>query len=329
MRVVSGIQPSGDVHLGNYFGAIRQFLTLEEEHECFFFVADYHALTTVRDGEALRRRSIDCVRDYLALGLDGEKAAIFLQSDVPELTELAWVLSTVTPLKLLEGCEAYKEKIARGLPPDHGLFAYPVLMAADILIYRSELVPVGRDQQQHVEVACEIAKRFNKLYGEVFRIPKAYMIDRVAIITGTDGRKMSKSFGNTIGVFDTDEEVRAKVMGIQTNSQAIVAPRDPLAESVFALFRLFADDEEYAATQGDFQTAKIGNREVKKRLIELVNGHFAEARRRYRELEANPQRVWDVLAKGREKARGVARETLARVREAVGLSGKPGAGQGV
>ena len=320
MRVVSGVQPSGDLHLGNYFGAIKQFVDLQDEHECFFFVADYHALTTVHDAKRLRRLSLETVCDYLALGLDPGRSVIFLQSDVPELTELAWILSTITPLELLTHCKAYQQKIERGLSPHHGLFAYPVLMAADILMYGSDLVPVGEDQRQHVDVACEIARRFNEAFGETFTPPKAHILESAAVITGLDGRKMSKSYKNTIGVFDPADVLRAKVMTIKTDSQAVIKPRDPLSASVLTLFRLFADDGEYEQTCRDFATATIGNAEMKKRLIELIDERFADARKRRAELLADAGGLAAILTKGREKARGVATDTLQRVRAAVGLS---------
>lgn len=320
MRVVSGVQPSGDLHLGNYFGAIEQFVALQEQHECFFFVADYHALTTVHDAERLRRLSIETVSDYLALGLDPERSVIFVQSDVPELTELAWILSTVTPLELLMDCKAYQQKIEQGLPAHHGLFAYPVLMAADILIYESDLVPVGEDQRQHVGVAREIAAAFNETFGNTFKMPRAHILESAAVITGLDGRKMSKSYKNTIGVFDSEDEVRNKVMHIKTDSQAFVKPRDPLSASVFALFKLFAAEDEYHDLYRQFAVAKIGNQDIKKRLTELINERFASARARRAELLGNPNSLAAILKKGSDKARGVARETLIRVRKAVGYS---------
>ena len=320
MRVVSGVQPSGDLHLGNYFGAIEQFLDLQDRHECFFFVADYHALTTVHDAERLRRLSIETVSDYLALGLDPDRSVIFVQSDVPELTELAWILSTVTPLQLLTDCHAYQQKIEQGLPAHHGLFAYPVLMAADILIYGSDLVPVGEDQRQHVDVACKIATAFNETYGDTFPLPRPHILESAAVITGLDGRKMSKSYKNTVGVFDSEEEIRNKVMHIKTDSQAIVKPRDPLAASVFALFKLFAARDEYEDLHRQFAIAKIGNQEIKKRLIELINERFASARAKREDLLANPDSLAAVLKKGSDKARAGARETLDRVRKAVGYT---------
>ncbi len=319
MRVLSGIQPSGNLHLGNYFGAIRQYLALQKEHECFYFVANYHALTTVRKAEEMRRLTRDCVCDYLALGLDPEKAVIYVQSDVPEVTELAWILTTVTPMGLLQRCHAYKEKIAEGVPADHGLFAYPVLMAADILIYEAELVPVGQDQKQHVEVARDIAERFNNQYGEVLRLPEPCILPEAALVPGTDGRKMSKSYGNEIGIFDGDEEVRAAVMRMKTDSKGISEPKDPEGCNVFALLRLFADEVERKEKDERYRKGGIGYREMKERLVELVLERFSEAKRKREELEGRSEYVRDVLEEGAKRARDAARPTLERVRGAVGV----------
>jgi len=319
VRVLSGIQPSGELHLGNYFGALRQYIRMQDQYECFFFVANYHALTTVRDGERLRRLSFACAADFLALGLDPERAALFLQSDLPEVTELAWILTTVTPMGLLQRCHAYKEKLAQGLPADHGLFAYPVLMAADILIHNADLVPVGQDQKQHVEVCRDIALKFNGFFGEVFHLPEAYILSDVAVVPGVDGRKMSKSYDNTIGIFEPEASVRKKIMSIKTDSTPVEAPKDPERCNLFALFRLFAPEEERAEVARRYREGGIGYAEVKKRLVELVLNHFGEARERRRELEAKPELVREALASGAERARASARKTLDAVRRAVGV----------
>jgi tryptophanyl-tRNA synthetase len=319
MRVLSGIQPSGELHLGNYFGAIRQYLRLQADHDCFFFVANYHALTTVREPEALRAQSVDTAADYLAFGLDPERATIFLQSDVPEVTELAWILSNVTPMGLLERCHAYKEKVAQGIPANHGLFAYPVLMAADIVIYDSDLVPVGQDQKQHVEVTRDIAEALNRTYGEVLRVPEPYILSEVAVVPGTDGRKMSKSYGNTIPVFEPDRKTRSRIMKIETDSTPVADPKDPDKCNVFNIFRLFADQAERDEVARRYREGGIGYAEVKERLAELVREHFAEIKAKREELAARPEAVRQVLAAGAEKARASARKTLARVRTAVGL----------
>ena len=319
MRVLSGIQPSGGLHIGNYFGAVRQFLELQKEHECFFFLANYHALTTVRKGPELRKMSHAAAADYLAFGLDPQRAAIFLQSDVPEVTELAWILSTVTPMGLLERCHAYKDKVAQGFTPNHGLFAYPVLMAADIVIYDADLVPVGQDQKQHVEVARDIAEAFNRNYGDILRLPKPYILGDVAVVPGTDGRKMSKSYDNTIPVFESPKETRKRVMRIVTDSTPVEAPKDPTKCNLFAIFKLFADEAEREEIARRYREGGLGYGEVKKRLAELINERFEGARSRREELARNPEEVARVFAVGAEKARTAARKTLARVREAAGL----------
>jgi len=316
MRVLSGIQPSGNLHLGNYFGAIQQYLELQNEHDCYFFVANYHAMTTVTDAAQLRRLTAECVRDYLALGLDPQKAAIFLQSDVPEVTELAWILSTVTPMGLLQRCHAYKDKVARGIAAHHGLFAYPVLMAADILIYEADIVPVGEDQKQRVEVARDIAGCFNSRYGEILKLPEGRPW---GLLPGTDGQKMSKTYGNTIGIFDGEDEIRAKVMGITTDSRPVDEPKDPETCNVFALFRLFADETERRDVERRYRAGGIGYRDMKERVTQLIVAHFAEAKAKRRELGQGGDYVVRVLQRGRRKAVHVARRTLDRVREAVGL----------
>lgn len=319
MRVLSGIQPSGQLHLGNYFGAIRQYLRMQHEHECFFFIANYHAMTTLHDGPALRRNSFDAAADFLALGLDPERATIFLQSDLPEVTELAWILSTITPMGLLQRCHAYKDKVAQGISPDHGLFAYPVLMAADILIHRSELVPVGQDQKQHVEVSRDIAQKFNSIYGDVLTLPEPYILADVAVVPGVDGRKMSKSYGNTIGMFEPPREIEKKIMSIKTDSTPVEAPKNPETCNVFALFRLFASESEREDVRRRYLEGGIGYGEVKRRLVELVLEHFREARERRAELSANPEIVRKVLARGAERARESAAITMREVRRAVGV----------
>ena len=216
MRVLSGVQPTGKLHIGNYFGAIRQYVQLQDEHEGFYFLANYHAMTTIHDGELLRSQTLELATDFLALGIDPTRALVFRQSDVPEVTELSWILSTITPMGLLERCHAYKDKTSQGLPSDHGLFAYPVLMAADILIYDSQLVPVGQDQKQHVEVTRDLAERLNNIYGELLVVPEPYILDDTAVVPGLDGRKMSKSYDNTSGIFEPDKNIKKKIMSIGT-----------------------------------------------------------------------------------------------------------------
>ena len=319
MKVLSGIQPSGELHLGNYFGAIRQYLKMQYEHECYFFIANYHAMTTIRDGGQLRALSSAVLTDFLALGLDPERAALFLQSDLPEVAELTWILGTVTPMGLLERCHAYKEKLAQGLSADHGLFAYPVLMAADILIHGADLVPVGQDQKQHVEVSRDIAQKFNNTFGEVLTLPKPYILSDVAVVPGIDGRKMSKSYDNTIRIFEPEESLKKKIMSIKTDSTPVEEPKNPDTCSVFAMFKLFAPDDECTAVERRYRDGGIGYGTVKKRVLALMLDHFKDARVRRAELEANPELVRKALALGTEKARASAHETMRAVRKAVGV----------
>ena len=319
MKVLSGIQPSGALHLGNYFGALRQYVALQDEHECYFFVADYHAMTTVHDGPTLRRNSLEVTADFIALGLDPERAAIFLQSDLPEVTELSWILSTITPMGLLQRCHAYKEKVAEGASADHGLFAYPVLMAADIIIHNAERVPVGQDQKQHVEVSRDLAQKFNAVYGEVFTLPQPHILKQVAVVPGVDGRKMSKSYDNTIGMFEPERELKRKIMGMKTDSTPVAEPKNPEKCNVLALLRLFAAEDELAEVERKYREGGIGYGTVKKRLVELVLDYFGAARVRRAEMAAHPELVAQALALGAEKARASARRTMAAVRRAVGV----------
>ena len=319
MRVLSGIQPSGKLHIGNYFGAMRQHLQLQADNEGFYFIADYHAMTSNPAPENLSRHSLDVVMDYIALGLDTDKTVFWRQSDVPEVTELAWVLSCVTPLGLLQRCTSYKDKVAQGLSPNHGLFAYPVLQAADILAYHSNLVPVGADQKQHIEVTRDIAERFNNEYGPVLTIPRDYILESVAVVPGLDGRKMSKSYGNTIEIFETEAGVKNKIMRMQTDSTPVEAPKDPDKCNVFALLRLVASPEELAEWDRRYRSGGVGYGEAKKRAVELMHAYFRPYRDKRVSLEKDPDRVRHVLAEGARKARAVAHRTLEQVREAVGL----------
>ncbi|UCG55694.1 MAG: tryptophan--tRNA ligase [Phycisphaerales bacterium] len=321
MRVLSGIQPSGRLHIGNYFGAMRQHLKLQAEHECFYFIADYHALTSNPSPSEVARYSLDVTMDYLALGLDAEKTVFWRQSDTPEVTELTWLLSCVTPMGLLQRCVSFKDKVAQGLSPSHGLFAYPVLQAADILIYQSNLVPVGADQKQHIEVTRDIAVRFNNTFGEVFTIPEEHIIESVAIVPGTDGRKMSKSYGNTIEIFEPENSVKKKIMKIVTDSTPVEDPKDPDKCSVFALLKLLTSPEELAEWENRYRSGGMGYGEAKKRLAELMIEFFAPFRQKRAELENNMDHVKQVLADGAERARAVATKTLVQAREAVGLGG--------
>ena len=319
MRVLSGIQPSGRLHIGNYFGAIRQHLQLQAEHECFYFIADYHALTSNPSPKAVQEYTLSVATDYMALGLDTEKTVFWRQSDMPEVTELTWLLSCITPMGLLQRCVSYKDKVAQGLSPNHGLFAYPVLQAADILIVQSDLVPVGADQKQHIEVTRDIAMRFNTAYGETFKIPRDYIIESVAVVPGTDGRKMSKSYGNTIEIFEPEKSVKNKVMKIVTDSTPVEAPKNPEKDNVFALLRLFASPEELAEWDRRYRSGGMGYGEAKKRLAELMIEYFKPYRQKRSELEKNPDAVNAMLKRGAERARAVATPTLVAARKAVGL----------
>jgi tryptophanyl-tRNA synthetase len=320
-RILSGVQPSGFVHIGNYFGAIREHLRLQHESpgNAFYFIADYHSLTTIRDPKVLAQNTMDLAIDYLALGLDPAKAIYYRQSDLPEVTELAWMLSTVTPMGLLERCTSYKDKIAKGASADHGLFAYPVLMAADILIVQSDIVPVGADQKQHVEVTRDIAGKFNNIYGECFKLPAPRIREETAVVPGIDGQKMSKSYGNGIGIFEEGKPLKKKVMSIVTDSTPVESPKDPDKCNAFALLKLFASEEETAKWRERYRAGGVGYGEVKQRIVALMEEHFADARAKRRDLEKNPDYVEGVLRQGAEKAREVAAKTLDKCRQAVGL----------
>jgi len=319
MRILSGIQPSGKLHLGNYFGMMRPALQLQEKGEVFLFIANYHALTTVDKPEALRQGTRDVAIDFLACGLDPARTVFFRQSDVPEVHELAWLLSIVTPVGLLERCHSYKDKLARGFAPSHGLFAYPVLMAADILLYQSHLVPVGRDQKQHLEVTRDIALKFNNTFGPVFTVPDAAIAEEVAVVPGLDGQKMSKSYGNTIELFGDLKETKSRIMKIVTDSTPLEAPKNPDTCTVYALYKLFADEASRAAMAQRYRAGGMGYGHAKKALFEAFEATFAPLRRRRAELEADPGYVEGVLRAGAEKARAEARQTLDRAREAVGI----------
>ncbi len=320
MRILSGIQPSGRLHVGNYFGAVRQFVKLQEEgHGCFYFLANYHALTSLQDKALLEELSWHLAMGYMALGIDPERSVFFLQSDVPQTTELCWFLNTICPVSLMEKGHAYKDKVARGLGPNMGLFDYPVLQAADIVIYDANLVPVGQDQKQHVEMTRDIAIKFNQTYGEVLVVPKAHIVPDVAVVPGIDGQKMSKSYDNTIEIFQTPEQTQKRCMQIVTDSTPLEAPKSPEQCNVFALLRLFASAEETDEIAARYRAGGYGYGHAKKRLAELVNETFAAPREKYAELEKDPDYVRDVLREGGRKAREVAEATMRRVREACGI----------
>jgi tryptophanyl-tRNA synthetase len=322
MRILSGIQPSGALHIGNYFGAIRQYIALQEDNEAYYFVADYHALTSLRDAARMRQYIFDVLVDLLSLGLNPEKATLFVQSDVPETTELAWMLTSVTPMGWLEKCVSFKDKVQQGLPAEHGLFAYPVLQAADILLYDADLVPVGQDQKQHLEITRDIAERFNRVYGggeNVFRLPSAYILDNVAVVPGLDGQKMSKSYSNTIEIFDDPATIRKKVKRIVTDSTPVEAPKNPDTCSLLALFKLFAPPDELVEVEQRYRQGGIGYGEVKNRLGEAIVRRFAAARELRAGWVAHPERVAEVRAAGAHRARTAARKVLDRARSACGV----------
>lgn len=323
MRVLSGIQPTGRFHWGNYFGAIRQYIALQGQEQSFFFIADFHALTTIRDRDQLQRNIRDAAMDLLALGLDPDRACLFRQSDVPEVTELTWLLMTITQMHLLEKCHAYKDKKSRGIASDAGLFTYPVLMAADILAYDSTHVPVGADQIQHVEVARDLAQRFNSLYGDCLQLPEAMVLPESAKVPGLDGEKMSKSYGNTIDIFETPKKMRKKIMSITTDSTAMESPKNADTCTVFELYRLFADEQRQGALRQRYEAGGMGYGEAKEQLYQAAMEMFGPAFERRAALEANPDQLEDILRQGAAKARARAQEVLARVREACGLLAKP------
>ena len=319
MRILTGIQPSGIPHLGNYFGAMRQVCDLQAKGESFLFIADYHALTTTPAPQTLRDNVLNLALDFTACGIDLEKTVFFRQSDVPEVCELAWILNTVTPVGLLERAHSYKDKIAKGFSPNNGLFSYPVLMAADILLYRADLVPVGKDQKQHLEITRDLAIKFNNEYGEVFTIPEGYIPDEVAIVPGTDGQKMSKSYGNTIPIFGKEKEIKKAVMNIVTDCKGLEEPKDPDKCNVFALYKLFATPEETEKMRENYLGGNYGYGHAKLALFEKLWSHFEPMRRRRAELEANLDYLRDAIRRNGERARSEAAKMMSRVREAVGL----------
>ena len=318
-RILSGIQPSGALHLGNYLGMMRPAVELQRHGEALYFIADLHALTTLRDPEALRRYSRDVALDFLACGLDPSRAFLFRQSDIPKVPLLTWILSTVTPMGLLERCHSYKDKLARGFAPSHALFSYPVLMAADILIYDSDIVPVGKDQKQHLEVTRDIAVKMNETFGEVFKLPEPSIREDAAVVPGIDGEKMSKSYRNTIEIFAGEKEMRKKIMGIVTDSAPVEAAKDPEKSSIYNLYRLFAPSDDAALMAEKFRAGGTGYGDFKKQLFGTVWDYFAPMRLKRAELEADPAFVDDVLRRGAEHANRLAETVMARVESAVGL----------
>lgn len=319
-RVLSGIQPSGNLHLGNYFGMMKRMIEYQETDELFCFLVNYHALTTITDGPLLRKNTVEAACDFLALGLDPDKAVFWVQSDVPEVTELTWLLSSVTGVGMLERAHSYKDKITRGATPNHGLFSYPVLMAADILLFGGEVVPVGKDQKQHLEMARDIAIRFNTTYGETFVVPEPMIEEERGLIPGTDGQKMSKSYNNTIEIFCQKDELAKKVMSIVTDPTPIDQPKKPEISTLFEVYALFLNDQERKDLHQRFKGAALKYSDVKSELIDVIWEYFEPYRTKRRDLENNRRSVVKTLQEGARKARDVASSILARARKNVGLT---------
>jgi tryptophanyl-tRNA synthetase len=319
MRILSGIQPSGALHIGNYFGMMRPAVALQTEGEALYFVADYHALTSLRDPEMLRANSRRVALDFLACGLNADRATLFRHSDVPQVTELAWILSTVAPMGLLERAHSYKDKLARGMSPNVGLFSYPILMAADILIYDSDVVPVGKDQKQHIEITRDLAVKMNETYAQIFKLPEPRIQPATETVPGVDGQKMSKSYGNNIDIFGDEQEMRKRVMSIVTDSLAVDAPKDPATSTIFKLYSLVASKDEFADMRERFVKGGTGYGDFKKQLFEKLWEYFAPMRKRREEILKDKTYIDDVLARGAKRANLIADGVMKRVRKAVGL----------
>ena len=319
MRILSGIQPSGQPHIGNYFGMMKPALKLQEQGDTFLFIADYHSLTISPDPAELRQRVLDVALDFLACGIDPERTVFFRQSDVPQVCELTWILSCQTTVGLLERAHSYKDKIAKGFIPNNGLFSYPVLMAADILIYKSNVVPVGKDQKQHVEITRDIADRFNRIYGDIFVIPESSIRENVAVVPGIDGQKMSKSYDNTIPIFGGKKAIRKRIMSIVTDSTGLEDPKDPTDCNVVKLYKLFATEDQVKELEAKYRGGNYGYGHAKQELFEIMWEYFAPLRERREELANNLDYVNKVLGEGAEKARAVAEQTMTEIRKAVGL----------
>jgi tryptophanyl-tRNA synthetase len=320
MRILSGIQPSGSLHIGNYFGMMKPMIAYQEQNELYCFIVNYHAMTSVTSREQLATGTIEAALDFLALGLDPDRAIFWVQSDVPEVTELTWILNNVTPVGLLLRSHSYKDKIAQGISPSHGLLSYPVLMAADILLYQSQKVPVGQDQQQHLEIARDIAIKFNQLFGETFVIPEAEINPNIPTVLGIDGRKMSKSYDNTIEIFAEEQVLRRKIASIVTDSSPVAAPKDPDKCNLFAIVSLFLTEGEKAELADRYRRGGLKYSDVKEKLFSLIWDFFAEARSKRERLQRNPDQIRDILKAGAEKARSKGLPTLEMVRKKVGLA---------
>jgi len=318
-RILSGIQSSGVLHIGNYFGMIQPAIALQAEGEAFYFIANYHALTSVRDPNVLRENSRRVALDFLACGFDPDRGVLFMQTDVPQVTELAWILSTVAPMGLLERAHSYKDKLARGMTASAGLFIYPVLMAADILIYDSDIVPVGKDQKQHIEITRDLAVKMNETFGQIFKLPEPRIRAATETVPGVDGQKMSKSYGNTIDIFGDEKETRKRVMSIVTDSKPVNEPKDPATSTIFQLFSLVASKDEIAGMGERFRKGGAGYGDFKKQLFEKLWEYFSPMRKRREEILSDKLYVDNVLVRGARRANEVADDVMTRVRAAVGL----------
>ncbi|MGM0595399.1 MAG: tryptophan--tRNA ligase [Myxococcota bacterium] len=322
MRSLSGVKPTGSLHIGNYFGAIKQFIKLQNKYEGFYFVADYHSLNTGIEPNTLQKASLEIISNYLALGLDPDKSTIFLQSQVPEVAELTLLLGNITPMGLLQRAHSYKDKIAKDIQPNHGLFTYPLLMASDILLYDSDLVPVGKDQKQHLEITRDIAIKFNNTYNqEVFKIPEPLILDNLAVVKGTDGRKMSKSYGNVIEIFAPKKKLKKQVMGIVTDSIPLEQPKDPDNCNVFSIYKLFSSQEEQEEMRNNYLGGNYGYGHAKLALYNKILTYFEHSRIKKQELAKNPQYVKEVLEQGANKARKIAIKKISKVKKVMGLIG--------
>jgi tryptophanyl-tRNA synthetase len=319
MKILSGIQPSGQLHIGNYFGMMQTMISQMESSELYVFIVDLHAMTSVHDRNRLATGTLEAAADFLALGLDPERCTFWVQSDVPEVCELTWILSTIAPMGLIERCHSYKDKVANGIEPSHGLFSYPVLMAADILLYQADQVPVGQDQKQHLEVARDLAQKFNKIFGETFVVPEPAINKTMATVPGLDGRKMSKSYGNTIPIFLEGKALKKRVMAIETDATPVEAPKDPDKCNLFAILKLFATPERLQEVRDLYVDGGAAYGYIKLELLDLISDYFAEARRKKAEYLADPAMLREILKKGADKARTKAIVTLDLVRERVGL----------
>ncbi len=319
MRVLSGIQPSGSLHLGNFFGMMKKMIDYQEQEDLFCFIANYHAMTSLSDGKELAKGTLEAAANFLALGLDPEKSTFWVQSDIPEVQELTWILSNFTPMGLLERCHSYKDKVAQGINANHGLFAYPVLMTADILLFQSDRVPVGKDQKQHLEVARDIAIKYNNQYGDVFTVPEPEIDEEVATVPGLDGRKMSKSYGNSIDLFLEDKPLRKQIMRIVTDPTPIEEPKNPDSCNIFQIYRLFLDKQGVEDLRQRYLTPGLRYGDVKQELFETARDFFAPYTEKRKELLADPEGLRKVLAMGADKARYTANKTLRKVRKKGGL----------